>query len=141
MKNIGIELILLSALGSVFVLDFLIKGLKRPSKQKNQITPFEEISESKNSSNKYLKYLKERPRNIGLYLFLICVLKISIHYLAFPDYLSYRFRKVNAPILNFVENTFIWDTDNPITYFLMWTISVGITSFIVWQLNPLIKKR
>ena len=145
MGEISVELVLFIVLGLVFVFDFIIKGLKRSSKKKDDITTLNKVSSTRNKTSseasQYLQYFIERPRNIGLYLFLICILKISIHSLAFPDYVSYRFRKVNAPVLKFVENTFIWDTDNPLTYFLMWSISIGLISFIVWQINPFIKKR
>lgn len=145
MGEISVELVLFIVLGLVFIIDFIIKGLKRSSKKKDDITTLNKVSSTRNKASnksyKYLKYFIERPRNIGLYLFLISLMKILIHYLVYPKYLSFKFRNSDAPIINYIKTLFSYDKDDPSLLLIMWSISIGLISFIVWQINPYIKKR
>ena len=152
MENISVELILFIVLGSVFIVDFALKGLKKSSKKKEGITSFNESSanNTSDSSNKYLQYFIERPRNITLFIFITLLAKVLLHYSIYPQYLTPRIFTKNLrksiigediTIINCIKNLFIYDYESPSEFIFMWLISVSLISFIVWQLNPYIKKR
>ena len=156
MENISVELILLIVLGSVFVIDFVLKGLKRSSKKMEGVISFKKSSNENKASTRFdktLQYFIDRPRNIGLFIFMTLMLKILIHFYAYPKIYTYSIREstraarqgVNLikkePFTYYVEKLFIYTNDNSSKFIFMWSISIIIISFIAWQLNPHIKKR
>lgn len=125
MKGTSVELVLLIVLGLVFITDFILKGLKKSSKKKDGVVKFKESPDNiKISSrfNKSLQYFIERPRNIGLYVFIVFLFKICINILFYPKEYTYS-------------------TDELSQFIFMWSISIVLVSFVTWQLNPYIKKR
>ena len=155
MENISVELILFIVLGSVFIIDFALKGIKKSSIKKEGILKFKESLTNNPSGfiSKYLQYFIERPRNTGLYILTTLFTKILIHYYAYPKTynISSAIRRrmlkkgkrviTEEPFIYYIERLFIYDIDNPSEFILMWFISISLISFIVWQLNPYIKKR
>lgn len=143
MENISVELILFIVLGLVFIVDFALKGMKKSSKKKEGITSFNESSNNNtsDSSNKYLQYFIERPRNITLFIFITLLAKVLLHYSIYPQYLSRSLTGKDITIIKCIKNLFIYDYESPSEFIFMWLISITLISFIVWQLNPYIKKR
>ena len=78
MENISVEIILFIVLGSVFIIDFALKGIKKSSKKKEGILKFKESLTNNPSSfiSKYLQYFIERPRNT-LYILTTLFTKVS----------------------------------------------------------------
>ena len=150
MENISVELILFIIIGSVFIVDFILKGLKKSPKKKEGITSFNESSANNTSdfSNKYLQYFIERPRNIALYFFSIWIFKILLNALLFRFYWDEGKIVDKKPDFYIINNGRYGDFDfgDYIKYsfeinFESFLYSFIALSFIVWQLNPYIKKR
>ena len=78
----NIELILLGVIGVVFLLDFILNSIKKKSVVSSDVGQFEG---SKPLSKKGgLHYILNRKKNISLAIFLVPVIKLSIHYLVYP---------------------------------------------------------
>lgn len=161
MGEISIELILLTVLGLVFIVDFVLKGIKKSSSRKREIILFKEPSKKTKASrgaNKFLQYIIQRPRNITMYLFIVTLIKLMVHFLIFTENYSRRIRKTfdlrqrnsfsrdpneyitsERPFKYYFENLF--NPKDHSEFLTMWAISILVTTFLAWQLNPYIKKR
>ena len=157
----SVKLVLFIVLGLVFVLDFILKGLKKPSEIKQKMVTSKESSKETKVSNRFnfsLRYFIERPRNTGLYLFLILILKLLINFFVYPkEYTDLeKFHLFSdweaqikgeattpeAPFTYYIENLFSYYGDDEFSMLIMmWIVSIVLVSFIAWQLNPHVKKR
>jgi hypothetical protein len=147
MDNFSIEVVVFGVLMLVIVLDLLIKGRKKKQDiqdESNLIKGKETTDEKKSSSVKrFFNYFIERPKNIGLYLISILIVKILINYFFYtsgipsrrirsletkePVQLDYSFTKHIEKVFELELVTFLY--------------SFVIISFIVWQFNSYLKKR
>ena len=81
-----IELILLGIIGAVFAIDFILKGIKKPTSDKIAIIVDETTKDSIQKDNKNIsKYISKRKKNISLVLIIISFLKIILHYTLYPQ--------------------------------------------------------
>ena len=156
MKQTSVELVLFIVLGLVFFTDFILKGLKKSSKKKDEVVKFKEsLDNIKISSrfNKSLQYFIERPRNIALYVFIVFLFKICMNILFYPKEYTYSTDEIIKSAFDgtklIKEETFVYylkkcvsySTDELSQFIFMWSISIVLVSFVTWQLNPYIKKR
>ena len=150
MENISVELILLIVLGSVFVIDFVLKGLKRSSKKMEGVIPFKKYSNENKASTRFdktLQYFIDRPRNIVLYFFSIWIFKILINASVFKFYWNGgKIVKEKPRGWSMDGRSGFFDFGDYIRYsfeinFESFLYSFITLTFIVWQLNPHIKKR
>lgn len=158
MENISVEVILFGVLIIVIVLDVIIKGRRKKSQNddksaQKKINNYKEKVDSKNPSY-LIKFLIERPRNIGVYFLFMLILKVLINVLIFPKYWQYGvgFVEYDDPkILDKMEQLGLYDTRklNFVEYIeyifqmdlFIFGYSFIIVSFIAWQLYPYLKKR
>ena len=168
MDNFSIEVVVFGVLILVIVLDLLIKGRKKKQDiqdESNLIKGKETTDEKKSSFIKgVLNYLIERPRNITLYLILVFAFKILVTFSFFDAY-SYRYGKnsrliiektkprppsrrdlVNSPLDYTPPPTTLFDFKEHIRLVMVYKqiafiYSFLLITFLVWQLNPYIKKR
>jgi hypothetical protein len=81
-----IELILLGIIGAVFLIDFILKGIKKSTSDKIEIIVDETTKDSIQKHNKNIfKYILKRKKNITLLALSIPILKITLHYLLYPN--------------------------------------------------------
>ena len=81
-----IELILLGIIGAVFAIDFILKGIKKPTSDKIAIIVDETTKDSIQKHNKNIfYYILKRKKNITLLAISIPTLKTTIHYLFYPE--------------------------------------------------------
>jgi hypothetical protein len=168
MNEISVEVILFGVLILVMALDLIIKGRKNKSGLDSSFKKIESVSNAKgineDTEGKSLfslkEYLVERPKNIGLYLMSVFILKVLIHYIAYPvSYIKkipnplygsrarirggvaskYKNLELDYPFSFYIENLFSFDGSSP--HIFMWIISIGLLSFVAWQLNSYIQKR
>ena len=147
MKDVSIELVVFGVLILVIVLDLLIKGRKKKKDiqdESNLIKGKETTDEKKSSSVKrFFNYFIKRPKNTGLYLTSILIVKILIHYFFYTSGFLSRTTinlRTNEPVQ--IDYTFIKHFEKVFELeLIIFLYSFVIVSFITWQLNPYIKKR
>ena len=171
MENLGVEVILFGVLILVLILDLIIKGRKNKSDLDSSYKKIESVSNAKNinkdteekSSFSLKEYLFERPKNITLFLLSVTILKILIHYIAFPvsyfkkisnpdwaiqsnEYMAelkgiprYNNLELDYPFSFYLQNLFSFNGNSP--HIFIWITSIVLVSFLAWQLNSYIKKR
>lgn len=147
MENISIEVILLGILISFIGLDLLIKGRKKKkNNQQSSIKNLDNFKENYNSKNpsSLIKFLNERPRNIGLYFLSIIICKILINASIFK-YSRYKRKfkertdflfpgEIELDFADYIKYVFEINHQSFIYSFL-------VISFISWQLSPYLNKR
>ena len=147
MDNFSIEVVVFGVLMLVIVLDLLIKGRKKKKDiqdESNLIKGKETTDEKKSSSVKrFFNYFIKRPKNTGLYLTSILIVKILIHYFFYTSGFLSRTTinlRTNEPVQ--IDYTFIKHFEKVFELeLIIFLYSFVIVSFITWQLNPYIKKR
>ena len=151
MTNLGFEVILFGTIIFVILFD-LIKGKKNESEEVSQYKLMKSTRnnvniEGKNTSPS-LKYMAERPRNIGIFLVSVILVKIIINSLIFknywfegsivseePDFWGDEFgRNGEFFFKDYVRYAFEINLSS-------FVYALIVVSFIAWQLNPYIKKR
>ena len=152
-----IELILLGVIGSVFLVDFLMKGFKN---KKNIDGDLELIGNNeKDKKIKGISYFLNRKKNISLLIIFIPFFKVFLHYLLYPIKTKRLTGKVAMPNLptdrrrrkygNGLSNTYEEVSDTLGTHFNeafnieLWLFipAIILTLIIVWIFNDKIKAR
>ena len=126
-----IEFILLCVIGLVFLLDFLLKGLKKSSTKEIIEKP------SNIKTNKGMYWILNRKKNITLFIISISILKLCIHYFIYP---STSQKKIGR--LYKYDEYFSWHMDNLFVEKIdLFIPAIIICLLIVWFLNDKIKAR
>tara|TARA_R110002124_G_scaffold241895_3_gene407084 strand:- start:188 stop:634 length:447 start_codon:yes stop_codon:yes gene_type:complete len=146
-----IELILLGIIGAVFLIDFILKGIKKPTSDKIEIIVDETTKDSIQKHNKNIfKYILKRKKNITLLALSIPILKITLHYLLYPNRSSSGWkiaRRGTGGSRYFDSHTHsigrhidvLFDEQNGELW--LFIPSIIIVLFIAWYFNDKIKAR
>ena len=136
-----IELILLGIIGAVFLIDFILKGIKKPTSDKIAIIVDETTKDSIQKHKKNIfKYILKRKKNTTLLTLSIPILKITLHYLLYPErYGSWTMRRGQVPH----QRRPIADHIDWVFYSELWLFipAIIIILLIVWFFNDKIKAR
>jgi len=134
-----IELILLGIIGAVFAIDFILKGIKKPTSDKIAIIVDETTKDSIQKDNKNIsKYISKRKKNISLVLIIISFLKIILHYTLYPQEKHTihctEFYRCYYDFGKHIEFVFEYEL-------FLFIPSITIVLFIAWYFNDKIKAR
>ena len=136
-----IELILLGIIGAVFLIDFILKGIKKPTSDKIAIIVDETTKDSIQKHKKNIfKYILKRKKNTTLFTLSIPILKITLHYLLYPmRYGSDSWAKRSQPFQRWPLSSHI----DRVFYRELWLFipAIIIILLIVWFFNDKIKAR
>ena len=144
-----IELILLGIIGAVFLIDFILKGIKKPTSDKIAIIVDETTKDSIQKHNKNIfKYILKRKKNITLLALSIPILKITLHYLLYPNRSSSGWKITRRGDSRYFDShkhsigrhiDVLFDEQNGELW--LFIPSIIIVLFIVWYFNDKIKAR
>jgi hypothetical protein len=135
-----IELILLGIIGAVFLIDFILKGIKKPTSDKIAIIVDETTKDSIQKHKKNIfKYILKRKKNTTLLTLSIPILKITLHYLLYPERYGSWTKRGQVPH----QRTPIADHIDVVFYRELWLFipAIIIILLIVWFFNDKIKAR
>ena len=128
-----IELILLGVIGLVFLIDFIMNSRKKPSIDNvvDQIEGGEPVK-----TNNPLNYLLKRKKNFTIYIILIPLTKLFIHFFIYTD-TNYDYLEEPSDDKDLAHHLDVIFT-NEIWLFIPAFI---IVSLLVWFFNDKIKAR
>ena len=158
MENLGFEILLFGVIIFVILLDLTKKGRKNkseavsPKKIKPEKRPeYKNLKVEDKSPTSPLGYLIERPRNTGIYLLSVLVCKILINATLF------KYFWCEGKIIS-DEQELIWCYSDVLSKsgefafgdYIRYVFEINhssfvfaliVVSFLVWQLNPYIRKK